>query len=258
MIPSTQAVVVSQYSEYCLRRNIFSPTNVKVIHNALVDENFTPMRDSESLKTELGWSTNSPLIVWCGRLQRWKGTDVFINAAAMVKQQIPEARFIIIGGSLFGIESDFEKELHRLVKELAHEDCIHFTGHMRDAKRYLSAADLVVHTSVEPEPFGMVIVEAMALGKAVIASNQGGPVEIVEPNQTGLLIEPGNHQALSEAMIDLLKNENKRTAMGIAGRKRAENHFSISQMMKHFETLYDQIVSQSANSINHVASIVEG
>ncbi len=258
LIPSSQAIAVSQYAEKSLRRNFFSPTNLRVIHNALTEGAYSASADIERTKIELGWKNDSPLIVWCGRLQRWKGTHVFIKSAATVIQQIPAARFLIVGGSLFGIESDYEKELHVLVKEFKLEDEVRFTGHIKNVGRYLAAADLVVHSSIEPEPFGMVILEAMALGKPVIASNLGGPVEIVEPHQTGLLVEPNNHPALAEAMIHLLNDEERRVDMGNAGRRRAEKDFSISQMMLKLETLYEEILSQSANSTNRLASIVEG
>jgi glycosyltransferase involved in cell wall biosynthesis len=257
-IPATEAIVVSNFAKQSLTRKPFSPKKIQVIHNAFAPDNFFTRFDDGDIKAAFEWSVHSPLVLWCGRLQRWKGTHIFVEAAAIVKKEILDARFLIVGGGLFGIESEYEKELHQLVKKLNLENEVKFTGHVNDAGRFFSGADLFVQTSVRPEPFGMVILEAMTRGKPVIATNAGGPMEIVQPNVTGLLIPPKSPNLLAEAIIQLLKDGNRRKAMGEAGRKRAENRFSIEQMMSALENLYDRILGQSLSSSRTMVSTLEG
>ena len=128
-----------------------------------------------------------------------------------------------------------------MAKTLNLDACLGFAGHQPDARRFVAATDVFVHSSIRPDPFGLVILEAMALGKPVIASGEGGPLEIVEPNVTGLLVPPNDPERLAEAMITLLHDEALRDRMGKAGLERAERSFSVSRMMQAFETLYQNL-----------------
>ena len=115
-----------------------------------------------------------------GRLQRWKGQDVFVEAAAEVARRHPQARFAIVGGSVFGLEPEFLEGLKRRVAELNLVDRLVFTGFRKDVAALMAACDVVCHTSRVPEPFGLVVIEAMMLGRPVIATRGGGPSEIID------------------------------------------------------------------------------
>lgn len=117
-----------------------------------------------------------------------------------------------------------------------------FTGFQPDASRFLSAADLVVSSSIRPEPFSLVCLEAMALGKPVIASAEGGTAEIVQHKATGLLVSPNDPEKLADAMMELLQNESLRLQMGRAGCLRAQQEFSISGMMQSLEKVYLNLI----------------
>ncbi len=177
-------------------------------------------------------------VVWCGRLQRWKGAHVFLEAAAQVRRARPETRFVVVGGTLFGLDAGYAQELGAQATALGLSDVMRFTGHLDDPTPELAAADLVVHSAIRPEPFGLVIVEAMLAGKAVVASAEGGPAEIVEPGTTGLLVPPGDPDALARAMMVLLDDNGRRTAMGQAGLARARERFAAAAMARSFERLY--------------------
>lgn len=183
----------------------------------------------------------SPLVVWCGRLQRWKGAHAFIAAAAAVHARHPEARFAVVGGTLFGLEPDHAERLRRQAADLDMAHAMTFAGHVADARPWLRAADLVVHCSERPEPFGLVMAEAMMQQRAVVAFRQGGAAEIVLDGQTGLLVAPGDVDALADAVASLLADPSRRRAMGDIGRERALRYFDADAMTAGVAAVYDRI-----------------
>ncbi|HEY2652952.1 MAG TPA: glycosyltransferase family 4 protein [Solirubrobacteraceae bacterium] len=133
-----------------------------------------------------------------GRLAPWKGQDLFLRAFARAFPTGQE-RAVLVGGALFG-EDDYADELPRLAEKLGIADRVEFRGHRRDVWDELSRLDVLVHTSVTPEPFGLVILEGMVAGVPVIAAGAGGPAEILQHDVTGILYEPSNEAELAESM----------------------------------------------------------
>jgi glycosyltransferase involved in cell wall biosynthesis len=134
-----------------------------------------------------------------GRLAPWKGQDLFLRAFARAFPTGHE-HAVLVGGALFG-EDNYADELPRLAGRLGIADRVEFRGHRRDVWTELSRLDVLVHSSVTPEPFGQVILEGMAAGVPVIAAGAGGPAEILEHTVTGILYEPSDEAALAESML---------------------------------------------------------
>lgn len=181
-----------------------------------------------------------PLVVWCGRLQRWKGAHVFLDVAARVRSAYPSARFAVVGGTLFGLEPDYAAALRRQADRLGLADTITWTGHVDDARAWLAAADVVVHSSVSPEPFGLVVAEAMAQSRPVVAFAHGGPQEQIVHDVTGALVPPGDAAAMADAIVPLLRNPSQARAWGAAGRQRVVERFSSAAMVERIESAYDR------------------
>jgi glycosyltransferase involved in cell wall biosynthesis len=139
-----------------------------------------------------------------GRLCRWKGQHVFLEAFAKAFAG-SDARARLIGAPLFG-EEDYEAELRRQVERLGLTDRVELRGHRDDIAGELAELDAVVHCSTVPEPFGQVVVEAMGVGRPVIASAAGGPLEVITDGVTGLLTPPGDAGALAGAMARLAED----------------------------------------------------
>ncbi|MFD0363303.1 glycosyltransferase family 4 protein [Nocardia sp. GCM10030253] len=156
-----------------------------------------------------------------GRLSPWKGQDVLLRAAAAAK--VRPHRIFLVGGTFFD-EEPYRAELERLARDLALP--VTFTGHVEDPNTHLRDADILVHCSVLPEPFGQVVVEGMHAGCAVIAAGPGGPAEIVEPGVSGLLVDGGDAHQLTAALDTLIEDPALRTRLAAAGRVRAR-HFDI-------------------------------
>lgn len=181
-----------------------------------------------------------PLVVWCGRLQQWKGAHVFLDVAARVIRVCPGARFTVVGGTLFGLEPDYGAGLRRQAEALGLTDAITWTGHVDDARPWLAAADVVVHSSVSPEPFGLVVAEAMAQGRPVVAFAHGGPQEQIVSGETGALVPPGDVIGMADAVAQLLADPARGRAWGVSGRLRAAERFSRAAMVERIESAYDR------------------
>jgi len=209
-----------------------------VIHNSIELDKYSMENKSKRLI-----SYNGNLKVGLlGRLAPYKGQDVFIKAAALVLKQAPDVKFFIIGDDQNSSYKGYIDSLKSLVSELGLQDDVIFTGYVPGGWEILPELDISVVPS-RVEPFGRVIIESMACGKPVIATNVWGALDIVTP-ETGILVAPGDPEALAEAMMKLINSPEKRLSMGIAGRRRAEEFFSVDLMMNRIYTLYYDVLSR--------------
>jgi glycosyltransferase involved in cell wall biosynthesis len=151
-------------------------------------------------------------VLMLGRLAPWKGQDVFLRAFARAFRGSP-ARAFVVGGPLFG-ETDYEQEVRDLTRELGIADRVELTGHQPDPWPYLERADVLVHASRVPEPFGQVVVQGMRTSCAVVATTPGGPAEVITDEVDGLLVPVDDEDALATAL------ERIRTDRELRGRLR--------------------------------------
>ncbi|MDQ1329647.1 MAG: hypothetical protein QG641_2939 [Candidatus Poribacteria bacterium] len=196
-----------------------------------------------TLKKEFG--INGYLIGIVGQMNprsQWKGQREFIHACAEVMKQRSDVWFAIVGGDdspkTSSEHGSYINELNELTRSLGIENRVIFTGHRTDMPDVMASFDVLVSASWA-EPFGRVIIEAMAVGKPVIATMAGGAPEIVQDKITGILVPPKNHQAIAEAMLYVIQ-DNKLQAMGHAGQKRAKEIFSIENHVREVQSLYSR------------------
>ena len=235
-VPAAAIVAVSHSARARLLASGAPWNRVRVVHNGV------SLHDTPPAFAREGTAEDSPAIVWCGRLQRWKGAHVFLDAARLVKDAHPGARFWIVGGTLFDREPEYAAELRERAVRLGLADAVTFTGHVPDARPYIAAADIVVHSSIDPEPFGLVIAEAMAEGKPVVAFDEGGPAEMIESGRSGRLVAPGSTEALAAATSDLVSRPQLRERIAEGARSRAK-HFSVDAMLRRMHFVYDEVLA---------------
>lgn len=188
-----------------------------------------------------------PLVVWCGRLQRWKGCHLFLDAAREVLSARPDARFAIVGGTVFGLEPGYAEELRQHARRLHLAEAVEFTGHVSDARPWMRAASVCVHSSERPEPFGLVMAESMIQERPVVAFRHGGAPEIVVDGRTGTLVPPGDTHALARAIEHLLGDDEARQAMGHAARARAVELYAADVVTRRIEQVYDRVLAARAS-----------
>ena len=145
----------------------------------------------------------------------------------------PSPYFAVVGGAILGWEGDYPEELKRLASSLHLQDRTVFTGHTSDVARWMAASDVVVNAS-EPEPFGLVVVEAMACGCAVVALAKGGPRDVVEHGHSGLLCPTREPPVLADAILTLVKSPDLRMRLGRAARAHIEASFTREAMTHRF------------------------
>ena len=183
-----------------------------------------------------------PVVALIGRICPWKGQHVFIDAASIVLEHFPRARFRIVGAPLFG-EFEYEKGLVEQVDRLGLRDAVTFTGFVQDVPSMIRAATVVVHASTTAEPFGLVIIEGMAHGKPVVATNGGGVPEIVTDGVSGLLVPMDDAAAMAEAISSLLADPVRAVEMGAQGRATVEESFTMKRTAQEVGALYDHLLA---------------
>lgn len=205
-------------------RDAGGKTDPVVIHNAIPTDGFHPENRPalrRALVDETGLDPAAPVIGVFGRLAEWKGQHIVIDAVA----RIPGCQLVIVGGALFG-EDAAEARLRQQVADAGLQDRVRFLGFRNDVPALMGGVDVVVHSSIQPEPFGRVIVEAILAGTPVIAAQAGGALEIVKPGETGLLVPPADPAALAQAIERLIDDPDLRESMAEAALLDARARFS--------------------------------
>jgi glycosyltransferase involved in cell wall biosynthesis len=178
-----------------------------------------------------------------GRLTPWQGQHVFLRAAALVRQRFPKTVFQIIGAATLD-EQKYEAKLHALVATLDLSKNVELTGFRSDVPKLISDLDVLIHASTVAGPCGQVILEGMAAGKPVVATDGGGVSEIVVDGVTGFLVPIGDARAMAEAICRLLAAPEMAGQMGKRGFERACEHFAHEPAVRRTEQIYEQILQQ--------------
>jgi glycosyltransferase involved in cell wall biosynthesis len=221
-------------------------SRVNVVYPPVDLETFDADRPAapELRRAVFGIPAQAPCVGIVGQLQAWKGHKLFIRAFERVLRAVPEAWACIVGAPPAGGES-YERELRALAGELGVSGRVVFAGFVADVPSALQLFDVVVHASIEPEPFGRVIAEAMAMRKPVVASDEGGPREIIEHGRTGLLFPRGDDRALAESVVSLLRDPARAMRIAGAGYADMRQRFSATQHARLVEDVYVDVLRGS-------------
>jgi glycosyltransferase involved in cell wall biosynthesis len=180
-----------------------APEKCSVVPEGLDLTQFFPRPPAPGIRTELGIREGEAVITLVGGLVDWKGQDVLLEAAPAILERFGNAHILIVGAA-YGKDKTFAELVARRAADPALRGRVRLLGARQDIPDILSVSDIVLHTSTKPEPFGRTFLEGMALGKAVIASNEGGPLDVIEHEVDGLLIAPRQSALLAGAVIRLL------------------------------------------------------
>jgi glycosyltransferase involved in cell wall biosynthesis len=183
-----------------------------------------------------------PVVAFVGRLNRWKGQDVFVEAAVKLVNRHPEARFVIAGDAPPGEERRVE-ELGTQIRDAGVDDRVELLGFVPDGAAVLDAAAIAVVPSVWPEPFGLTVLEAMRAGCATVATNHGGAAELIEDGRTGLLVPPADVESLAAAIGRLLDDPGLRARLGAAAREHVSATFGVERMLDDIEAVYRALLA---------------
>lgn len=211
----------------------FTDTPIEVIPNGVDDKLFTPNWDKEELKAQFG--IEGKVVLYVSRMSYRKGPHVLLNAFS----EIEDATLVMVGsGELLPF-------LRAQAKFLGIEDRVKFLGYVNSKMlpKIFGMADVFVLPSITAEAFGIVILEAMASGLPVVATNVGGIPEIIRESESGLLVSPGNELELRNAIEKLLLDDNLREWFGNNGREAVEEKYSWDKVAERIEKTYEEVLS---------------
>jgi glycosyltransferase involved in cell wall biosynthesis len=213
---------------------------VRVVANGVSVPAGTGSLDRGELRFQLGLPAGFLLCV-VGRLARWKGQHVVLEAL----KSLPRARCVIAGDALFG-EDDYVAELRRWAAAPELRDRVCFLGHRIDAARLMRASDVVVHTSVRPEPFGRVIVEAMLCRTPVVVADGGGVREILGDDLAAMMYPAGDAAALANLLRTFQEGRGDIPRLVELGAERAERLFSVRRMRRDVDSVIAKLLEEGA------------
>ena len=219
-----------------------------VIFRGINVDYFDPTTKTEAEEKELleSWNIkeNKKIILLPGRLTSWKGQELFIEAVNLANIQLGyEAFYAVILGSEQGRDL-YKKKLVRLSEQYRMTNQVRFIDHCKDMALAYKVSNIVISSSIEPESFGRVAVEAQSMQKIIIASNIGGSKETIIDEKTGYLFTPINPKSLSEKILKALNlDDNTLKTIGIEGRKNIVNKFNVEKMCFSTYSEYKKIVN---------------
>jgi glycosyltransferase involved in cell wall biosynthesis len=227
-----RAIIVN--SRAVARRLDWAPLKVRCIPNGVDLTRVSPRQASPALRASLGLPEGAPVVASVGRFVAFKGYSHLLEAAHLVHQSVPAAHWLLVG------DGELRGKLESHCRRLGLEPWVRFTGWREDVPDLLALCDVFVLPSLG-EHFGRVLIEAMAMARAVVATDAGGVPEIVIHGETGLLVPPGEPKSLAEAVLGLLEDPARAARLGAAGRRRAEGSFSLTRHVAAVEALYAEL-----------------
>ena len=230
-----------------VKRRWFPEERIRTIYNAINTADYGNGHGGNTLKKRLGIQSRSPIVGMVANVREIKGHPYFLEAASIIHRYNRNTQFLIIGYDIKNSAINIAG-LKRQGEELGISQNLHFLGGRTDVPDLISIFDVAVLASLS-EGFSNAILEYMASGKPVVATEVGGNPEIVMHGETGLLVPPGDPDALASAILSILEDKDMALRFGRAGRKRVEEKFSLAIMLRNYENLFEQVINLRRNII---------
>ena len=230
-------IAISRQIEQSLIAGGVSAKKVRTVYSGIDLSERQLAHNDQAIRQTIGLPNGAVLLGTVANLFPRKGYEVMLRALPAIVRAVPTVHYVIVGSD----DHDYADRLKNLAQELKIADRVHIVGFQDPVQPFLAALDLYMHPALM-EGFGIAVVEAMAMGKAVVATTTGGLPEVVAEGETGLLVPPGDAQLLAEAAISLLENKSMREHMGVCGRMRVQERFSLDASVAHVEQLYENVL----------------
>lgn len=247
LIPADLMLTNSDFMLERLKTTLHCARRLGVVHYGIDANRFAPdLARREVFRKAWKLDDDTCAVGIVGFLDRWKGQDIFLKAAKLLYPERKRIRMMVIGGPREGATHSeceaYEAELRAYASSNGLSEMVSFTGHVDIRDGALDGLDVFVHASTAPEPLGIVIMEAMAKGKAIIASAEGGPREMVTDAVDGLLIKPRAPEVLAAAIRRLCANPHERIRLGSAALETVRTKFSPARAAEKLEEWYQRIL----------------
>ncbi len=215
--------------------------NIQVIHNGIDLSRYQLKETPEQLRRKHDIPDGVPIIGVVGNIREWKGQETLVRATAILKNKYPELRCLLVGACGHA-DRAYGERIDSIARELGVTGNIVLTGFQRNAIDYMELMDVVTHTSITPEPFGIVTLEAMSRSKPLISTTIGGPAEVVVSGESGLLVDPGKPRDLADAIDRFLSDPEYAARIGKQGYERMATHFSMRTTIEKTMAVYAEVL----------------
>jgi len=215
--------------------------NIQIIHCGIDLTRYQIKETPAQLRAKHNIPDGVPIIGVVGNIRTWKGQETLVRATAILKKKYPELRTILVG-DCGKADKEYGDRIERIGKELGVHEHIIRTGFQKNAIDYMELMDVVTHTSIHPEPFGIVTLEAMSRSKPLVSTTIGGPAEVVVNGQSGLLVDVGKPEELAAAVDRYLSDPEYARRIGAAGYERMATHFSMKQSIDKTMAVYAEVL----------------
>jgi glycosyltransferase involved in cell wall biosynthesis len=215
--------------------------NIDVIYDGIELERLNLNADGAEFRKQYSIDKSDFAVGLIGLLIPWKGQELFLDAARLLRNKIPHLKMIIVGGTPNDCQA-YEQMLRQRVVDEGLDDMIVFTGHMSKMETVYNGLDVVVSASTSPEPLGTVVIECMAMGRPLIGPNHGGAAEMIEHEKTGLLFTPREANSFAEQIERYYKNNELRLKLGNNARQHALKTFAIETHAEKVQAIYSRLI----------------
>lgn len=206
-------------------------SKIRVVYNAVED------RETVSI------SHSNVTIGMAGRINRWKGQKLLVDAAEIVNKKYPDTVYMIAGDVYTG-EEFIKEDLVEYIEQKGLTKSVLLLGQVNNMSEFYGGLDIFVLPSTQPEPFGLVVIEAMDFGLPVVATKHGGPVEIIDEGVDGFLVDWENASEMADRIIELIESPDIREEMGKNGQKKKKEFFSVPAMVSNIERVFEELINQ--------------
>ena len=235
-------ISVSHWVAKSLQENLHIAANkISVVYDGIALEKLNIYADGTQFRDAYHVADDDFAVGLVGLLIPWKGQVLFLEAAKLLRSKIPCLKMLIIGGTPDDCIA-YEALLRQRVKDEQLTEMIIFTGHISSMETVYNGLDVVLSASTQPEPLGTVVIEAMAMGRPIIAPNHGGAAEMIRHDETGLLFDPGDMQSLANAIEKLCCSKSLRVKLGENARSVALKSFAVEDHVRHIQNIYQKFL----------------
>jgi glycosyltransferase involved in cell wall biosynthesis len=241
LTPLTDAfvAVAPSHGRYLAAHERFPADRVVVIPNGVDTRRFAPVPDVAAVRRDLGLGPTTPVVTIVAALRPEKNHELFLDVARRVFGRLPETRFLIVG------DGPCLADLEDRARTLGLAESVTFLGSRDDVPRFLSATDVFALTS-HNEANPVSILEAMSVGRPVVATDVGSIHEVVDQGETGVLVPPGDAARFADHVLQLLWDPLRAQELGVAGRRKVVERWSIEEMVRGYEQLIESVYCQKA------------
>ncbi len=234
-------VSVSQWVSRNMQQQLGVPADdISVIYDGIELEKLDLEADGLAFRKQYGLDDQTFAVGLVGLLIPWKGQELFLEAAALLRGKIPNLKMLIIGGTPDECVS-YEKMLKQRVADEGLGETVVFTGHASKMEPVYNGLDVVVSASTSPEPLGTVVIESLALARPLIGPDHGGAAEMIEHERTGLLFRHGDAKSLANAIETFYNHPELRKSLGANARNHALQTFAVENHVAQVQAVYERL-----------------